>query len=171
MASASSLTARQTSNTNEAINKIVSDLDIAMHKVGPKILTLQAQQKFSDATIGEQMRILGTAFFKADVSLARTPVSSGSTTVRPTNEDISVIYGEVMQLFSSHLSGVIPTGAVPHFSDMVKILDPIVANATLQLNITSPGSLIFVKRVMVDARQFLASEGFNSTSAALGYPI
>lgn len=60
-------------------------------------VTLQAEHKFSDVTVGEQMLSLGAAFLKADVGLARTPVSSGSTTVSPTNDDISITYSDVMQ--------------------------------------------------------------------------
>ncbi|KAJ7479690.1 POXA3b laccase small subunit [Mycena latifolia] len=169
--SAGDLNARQAANTNVAINTIVDSLDITMHHVGPTILTLQAQEKFSDVTIGEQMLVLATAFVKADLGLARTPVSNGSTTVKPTNDDISITYSDVMQLVATHLSGIIGTGAVPHFPDMVKVLDPIIANTSLQLNVTSPGSLILVKRMMLDARQFFAAEGFNSTLTALGYPV
>ncbi|KAJ6613754.1 POXA3b laccase small subunit [Mycena sp. CBHHK59/15] len=169
VACASKLNIRQEANTNAAINTIVDGLDVSMHKTGPSILTLQAQHKFSDITIGEQMLSLGAAFLKADVGLARTPVSSGSTTASPTNDDISITYSDVMQLVATSLSGIIGSGAVPHFSQMVDILDPIIANTSLQLNLTSPGSLVLVHRMMLDASQFLAAEGFNKTLTALGF--
>ncbi|KAJ6589385.1 POXA3b laccase small subunit [Mycena capillaripes] len=169
VACASKLDARQATNTNTAIRAIVDSLDSTMRHVGPAILTLQAQHKFSDITIGEEMLQLGAAFLKADVSLAKTPVSSGSTTASPTNDDISITYSDVMQLVSTSLSGVIGTGAVPHFPGMVAILDPIIANTSLQLNVTSPGSLVLVHRMMLDASQFLVDEGFNKTLAALGF--
>ncbi|KAJ6602882.1 POXA3b laccase small subunit [Mycena vulgaris] len=166
--SCSNLAAR--ANTNAAINTIVDDLDISLHHTGPTILTLQAQHKFSDITIGQQMTDLGTAFSKARTSLASTAVSSGSVDVRPTNDDISITYSDIMQTFTSSLSGIKGTGLVPHFPDMVKVLDPIVANASLQLNLTSPASLILVKKMMTDAKQFLLAEGFNLTLAAIGWP-
>ncbi|KAJ7905893.1 POXA3b laccase small subunit [Mycena leptocephala] len=169
VACASKLDVRQTTNTNKAILSIVDSLDITMHHAGPAILTLQAQHKFNDITIGEQMLGLGASFLKADIGLAKTPVSSGSTTVSPTNDDISITFSDVMQLVSTSLSGVLGTGAVPHFADMVKVLDPIIANTSLQLNVTSPGSLILVHRMMLDASQFLADEGFNKTLTALGF--
>ncbi|KAF7334599.1 Small subunit of laccase POXA3a [Mycena venus] len=169
VACASKLNIRQATNTNAAIISIVDALDISMHHSGPAILTLQAQHKFSDITIGEQMLELGAAFLKADVGLTKTQVSSGSTTVSPTNDEISITYSDVMQLVSSSLSGVKGTGTVPHFPQMVAVLDPIIANTSLQLNTTSPGSLALVHRMMLDASQFLRAEGFNQTLAALGF--
>ncbi|KAJ7659247.1 POXA3b laccase small subunit [Mycena polygramma] len=169
VAYANTLGARQATNTNTAIRAVVDSLDSTMRHVGPTILTLQAQHKFSDTTVGEQMVQLGTAFSKADASLAKTPVSSGSTTVSPTNDDISITYSDVMQLVSSSLSGVIGTGAVPHFPQMVAALDPIIANTSLHLNVTSPGSLVLVHRMMLDASQFFVAEGFNKTLKALGF--
>ncbi|KAJ7898678.1 POXA3b laccase small subunit [Mycena olivaceomarginata] len=169
VAFASKLNVRQATNTNAAIISIVDALDVSLHHSGPAILTLQAQHKFSDITIGAQMIELGAAFLKADVALARTPASSGSTTVSPTNDEVSITYSDVMQLLSTSLSGVIGTGAVPHFPQLVAALDPVIANTSLQLNLTSPGSLVLVHRMMLDASQFLAAEGFNKTLAALGF--
>jgi hypothetical protein len=113
VACASKLDVRQTTNTNKAILSIVDSLDITMHHAGPAIcessshqyflgiqhyaVTLQAQHKFNDITIGEQMLGLGASFLKADIGLAKTPVSSGSTTVSPTNDDISITFSDVMQ--------------------------------------------------------------------------
>ncbi|KAJ7025968.1 hypothetical protein C8F04DRAFT_1126894 [Mycena alexandri] len=167
---ASKLDARQAlTNTNAQIMPVVDSLDVTMRHSGPAILTLQAQHKFSDITVGEQMLALGAAFLKADVGLAKIPASSGSTTISPTNDDISIRYSDVMQLVSTSLSGVFGTGAVPHFADMVAALDPVIARTSLQLNVTSPGSLILVHRMMLDASQFFVAEGFNKTLTALGF--
>ncbi|KAF7361020.1 Small subunit of laccase POXA3a [Mycena sanguinolenta] len=169
VACASKLDARQASNTNKQINSIVDGLDVTMHRAGPAILTLMAQHKVNDNTIGEQMLELGAAFAAADAALARVPASSGSTTVSPTNDDISITYSDVMQLLSSSLSGIIRTGAVPQFPRMIAVLDPIIAKTSLQLNVTSPGSLVLVTRMMLDASQFFVAEGFNQTLVALGF--
>ncbi|KAJ6602892.1 hypothetical protein DFH09DRAFT_1471024 [Mycena vulgaris] len=166
--SCSNLAAR--ANTNNAINTIVDNLDISLHHTGPTIRASLAQHKFSDITIGVQMVSLGVAFSKARTSLACTAVSTGSVDVRPTNDDISITCSDIMQTFATSLSGIKGTGLVPHFPEMVKILDPIVANASLQLNLTSPASLILVKKMMIDAKQFLLAEGFNLTLAAIGWP-
>ncbi|KAJ7186438.1 hypothetical protein C8R46DRAFT_1057194 [Mycena filopes] len=115
------------------------------------------------------MLTLGAAFLKADVGLAKIPASSGSTTVSPTNDEISIAYSDIMQLVSTTLSGVFRTGAVPHFASMVAALDPVIAKTTLQLNVTSPASLVLVHRMMLDASQFFVAEGFNKTLAALAF--
>ncbi|KAJ7174924.1 hypothetical protein C8R46DRAFT_1215089 [Mycena filopes] len=166
---ASKLDARQAKNTNVQIRAIVDSLDVTMRHAGPAILLLQAQHQFSDATIGAQMTTIGASFTQADANLIKTPVSSGSTTVSPTNDDISITYSDVMQLLSTSLSGVIGTGRVPHFADFVAVLDPIVAKTSAQLNVTSPGSIVLVHRMMLDAQQFYRAEGFNKTLAALGF--
>ncbi|KAJ7163938.1 hypothetical protein C8R43DRAFT_1122898 [Mycena crocata] len=169
VACASTLNVRQTTNTNAAIISILDTLDIQMHHTGPTILTLMANQTATDATIGQQMTDLGTAFKKASTSLAATAVSAGSTTVSPTNDDISITYSDVLQLVSSSLSGIIPRGTVPGFPAMVTTFDPILANTTLQLNVTSPASLVLVHRMMLDASQFFRAEGFTQTLTALGF--
>ncbi|KAJ7122655.1 hypothetical protein C8R43DRAFT_1032201 [Mycena crocata] len=169
VACASKLGARQATNTNAAITKVVDKLDISMHHSGPAILTLMAQHKVNDITIGEQMLRLGASFLEADVGLARTPASSGSTTVSPTNDEISITYSDVIQLLSTSLSAIKGTGTVPHFPQMVAVLDTIVAKTSSQLNVTSPGSIGLVHRMMLDASQFLVAEGFNKTLTALGF--
>ncbi|KAJ7059623.1 hypothetical protein C8F01DRAFT_1026288 [Mycena amicta] len=156
-------------NTNAAIKTIVNNLDITMHHFGPTVLRLQANHTLNDATLGKQMQDVGTAFQTARTALSRTAVSVGSTTVTPTNDDISIVYSEVMALLSTSLSGVMRNGAVRNFPQMVATLDPIVANTSLQLNATLPGSLAVVMIMMRDARQFYTAEGFNKTVAALGF--
>ncbi|KAJ7071963.1 hypothetical protein C8F01DRAFT_1101994 [Mycena amicta] len=156
-------------NTNAAIKSIVDDLDVTLHRFGPTVLRLQANHTLNDVALGIQMLEVGAAFLKADVTLAKTPVSAGSTTVTPTNDDVSITYSDVMALLSTTLSGVIRTGAVRTFPEMVAILDPLVANTTLQLNATLPGSTAVVQIMMRDARQFYTAEGFNKTVAALGF--
>ncbi|KAJ6577454.1 POXA3b laccase small subunit [Mycena capillaripes] len=169
VACASKLDVRQTTNTNAAIIAIVDKLDVTLHHSGPTILTLMANQTASDTTIGQQITTLETAFNQTAASLAATAVSSGSTTVSPTNDDISITYSDVLQLVSTSLSGIKASGKVPGFPAMVTAFDPIMAKATLQLNVTSPASLVLVHRMMLDASQFFVAEGFTQTLAALGF--
>ncbi|KAJ7746349.1 POXA3b laccase small subunit [Mycena metata] len=169
VACASQLNVRQTTNTNAAINAAVDTLDETLHKVGPTILTLMANQTASDTTIGQQMTALETAFNKTTATLAGIAVSAGSTTVAPTNDDISITYSDVMALTATSLSGIIAQGKVPGFPAMVTTLDPIMAKTTLQLNITSPASLVLVHRMMLDASQFFVAEKFTQTLTALGF--
>ncbi|KAJ7183213.1 hypothetical protein C8R46DRAFT_1186359 [Mycena filopes] len=164
-----SVACAQTTNTNAAIISAIDTLDETVHHVGPTILTLMANQTASDATIGTQFTNLETAFNKTTASLASTAVSSGSTTVSPTNDDISITYSDVMQLVSTSLSGIKAQGKVPSFPTLVATLDPIIAKTTLQLNVTSPASLVLVHRMMLDASQFYVAEGFTKTLAALGF--
>ncbi|KAK7032802.1 Poxa3b laccase small subunit [Favolaschia claudopus] len=156
-------------NTNAQINPIVDSLDVSLHHIGPTILTLMANQTSSDATIGQQMTALGSIYDQTATKLAAVPVSSGSNTTTPTNDDISITYSDAMQLTSSSLSGIIRSGKVPSFPTMVKTLDPIMARATKQLNTTLPGSVALVHIMMLDAQQFLVAEGFTQTVAALGF--
>ncbi|KAG6816457.1 hypothetical protein H0H87_005940 [Tephrocybe sp. NHM501043] len=95
---ANPLTARQsTTNTNQAIHDIVSTLDQAIHVSIPNILTMQANHTATDGTVGTQVNSLITAFTTAQTALAATAVSIGSTTVSPTNDEISIIFSDVMQ--------------------------------------------------------------------------
>ncbi|KAF8207080.1 POXA3b laccase small subunit [Mycena galopus ATCC 62051] len=169
VACAGKLNVRQATNTNPAINSIVDSIDVSLRHIGPTILMLMANQTASDTTIEAQMNALGSAFNQTATNLAGTPVSSGSTTVSPTNDDISITYSDAVQLAATSLSGIIPSGKVPSFSSMVATLDPIIAKATSQLNITSPGSVLLVHIMMLDAQQFFVDEGFTQTLAALGF--
>ncbi|KAG6864471.1 hypothetical protein C0991_009305 [Blastosporella zonata] len=140
---ANPLTARQTTNTNQAIHDIVSALDLSLHVSIPTILTMQANHTATDGTVGTQINSLITAFTTAQTALAATPVSIGSTTVSPTNDDISIIYADVMSLLASGLSGLTPS-VVPSFTSLVSRLDPSVAGATTQFNTSLPNSVKLV---------------------------
>ncbi|KAF7324930.1 hypothetical protein MKEN_00535300 [Mycena kentingensis (nom. inval.)] len=156
-------------NTNVAIKATVDSVDSKMRHAGPTILTIQANQTLNDVTLGRVMVDIGLTWTQAAATLRTTPVSDGSTTVHPTNDEISTTYGDALALLSTSLSGIKATGKVPTFPVQVAVLDPIVANATRQLNITSPGSLVLVHILLSDARQFFIAEGFNATVAALGF--
>ncbi|KAJ7284554.1 POXA3a laccase small subunit [Mycena rebaudengoi] len=168
VACATTLGIRQATNTNARIQPVADAVDSNLRHTGPAILTITANHTLSDATLRTQMTSIGDAFSKAKTDLAAIPVSSGSTTVRPTNDDISITYADALQLLSSSLSGIKGTGAVPGFAGLVATLDPIVAGATTQLNTTSPNSIALVKLMMRDASQFFVDEGFTQTLAALG---
>jgi hypothetical protein len=60
-------------------------------------VTLQADHKLSTSTLSSQMLNIENAFKKMTTSLAATPVSSGSTTVSPTNDEISITLSDAMQ--------------------------------------------------------------------------
>ncbi|KAG6872246.1 hypothetical protein C0995_011595 [Termitomyces sp. Mi166 len=169
VAIANPLGRRQTTNTNPQINDIVSTLDGVVHQVMPTILLLQANHTDDDGTVGTQVNTLITGFNTAESALAATPVSSGSTTELPTNDDISIIFADVMSILASGLSGISNT-TVPSFTSSVSRLDPSVAAAINQFNITLPGSVKLVHTMMLDATQFLRDEGaFPQTIAALGF--
>ncbi|KAJ6586519.1 hypothetical protein DFH09DRAFT_1143541 [Mycena vulgaris] len=161
------LNARQATNTNAAINRIVDGLDETMRNAGPAILTLMANHRLSPTTLQSQMTTIGNAFNRVTTQLAATRVSSGSTTVTPTNDEISITYSDAMQLVSSSLSGIKRNGAVPNFSSMVATLDTIMARTATQFNTTLPGSIRLVAIMLTDAGQFLLAEGFNKTFAAI----
>ncbi|KAJ7898607.1 hypothetical protein B0H14DRAFT_3853039 [Mycena olivaceomarginata] len=169
VACASKLGIRQATNTNAAINTIVDQVDVTMHHAGPSILTLEANHRLSTSTLSSQMLTIETAFKKMTTSLAATPVSSGSTTVSPTNDEISITLSDAMQLVATSLSGVMATGEVPGFPTMVATADPIISNALIQYNTTLPGALSLVHTMMLDASQFLRAEGFAKTLTTLGF--
>ncbi|KAJ6529280.1 hypothetical protein B0H19DRAFT_968560 [Mycena capillaripes] len=169
VACARKLDIRQATNTNAAISKIIDNLAVTMHQVSPTILTIQANQTMSSTTLGNQITKVETAFRNMDNSLGATPVSSGSTSISPTNDDISVTLSDSMQLVATSLSGVIGTGKVPDFQNMVATLDPIMANALTHFNATLPGALTLVHTMMLDASQFLRAEGFVDTLQALNF--
>ncbi|KAK7018299.1 Poxa3b laccase small subunit [Favolaschia claudopus] len=169
VACASRLDARQSRNTNAQINTIVDRVDVAMHDISPDILTLMASHTFNTATLSAQFTRMENTFNQMRTSLASTPRSSGSTTVTPTNDDISLTLAEAVQLVSASLSGVKASGLVPGFPTMVATFDPILSNALAQFNSTLPGGLALVHTMMLDANQFLVAEGFTRTSATLGF--
>jgi hypothetical protein len=90
------------------------------------------------------------------------------------------------RLVATSLSGVIGSGTVPDFQNMVATLDPIMANALTHFNSTLPGGLTLVHTMyrlplacretfiniahrMLDASQFLRAEGFVDTLQALKF--
>ncbi|KAJ6477650.1 hypothetical protein C8R45DRAFT_1007570 [Mycena sanguinolenta] len=166
---ASRLEIRQATNTNAAINQIIDKVDTTVRQAGSTILTIQANHTMNSATLGNQIATMETAFRNMDNSISATPGSSGSTTVSPTNDDISITLSDAMQLVATSLSGVIASSTVPDFSDMVATLDPIMSNALTHFNHTLPGGLLLVHIMMLDASQFLADEGFVDTLQALGF--
>jgi hypothetical protein len=102
-----------------------------------------------------------TSFTDASSALNAIPVGSGSTTVQPTNVELSRVFGETLQyvraLFpdtgrltvanrnlATGLSGLQAQGTVPSFGNSVSQLDPAVAGTATALNTTLPGSLGFV---------------------------
>ncbi|KAF7334653.1 Poxa3b laccase small subunit [Mycena venus] len=169
VACAARLDARQATNTNAAINKIIDQVDITMHQAGPAILMLEADHKLSTSTLATQMTSIDNAFTRMRTGLAATPVSSGSNTTSPTNDEISITLSDAMQLVATSLSGIMSTGAVPGFPTMVATLDPILSGALAQYNTTLPGGLALVHIMMLDASQFLRAEGFTKTLTTLGF--
>ncbi|KAK0470089.1 POXA3b laccase small subunit [Desarmillaria tabescens] len=167
---ASPLESRQanTTNTNAGINQAVDALDQSIHINIPNIITLQASHQANDSTIGEQIDDLTTVFRVAAQDLSNIPVSAGSTTVSPTNDDISITFATILSLVASGLSGL-TAEVVPAMLSMFQDLDPQVAAATTALNTTLPNSVKLVHTMMLDARQFFIAEGFNLTIAALGF--
>ncbi|KAF8139293.1 hypothetical protein K438DRAFT_1675128 [Mycena galopus ATCC 62051] len=169
VACASKLDARQATNTNAAINTIIDQVDKTVRNTAFAILMLQADHKLTTTTLATQMNTFDNAFKTMDTSLAATPVSSGSNTTSPTNDDIGVTLSDAVQLVSSSLSGIIASGAAPGFPTLVSNLDPIMSKALAQYNITLPGALSLVHIMMLDAQQFFVDEGFTQTLATLNF--
>ncbi|KAJ7249605.1 hypothetical protein C8J57DRAFT_1079423 [Mycena rebaudengoi] len=94
---ASRIGVRQATNTNAQILEVVDSVDSNLRHVGPAILRLQANHSLSDVTLAEQLAFVGAAFTAAELRLQGIPVSSGSTKVRLTNDDISLVYADAMQ--------------------------------------------------------------------------
>ncbi|KAK7461955.1 hypothetical protein VKT23_008388 [Stygiomarasmius scandens] len=159
---------RQDSNTNEAIDAVVSHLSVRAHDSIPTIITMQANQTASDSTIGPQFDDLIDAFNEATSGLQGISPSSGSNTTDPTNDDLSVIFGGVLSLTASGLSGL-TTSTVTSLTDMFGELDPAVAAAVEAFNTTAPNSADFVHILLLDASQFFRDEGMTATLAALGF--
>jgi len=162
---------RQATNTNPAILAAVKALDVQINKISPQILTLQAGEKANDSTIKPQVDALSSAFSNATTTLKGIAVSSGSTTVSPTNDDISVIFGDVMQGLASTFSGLNNlTVTVPSLQTFLSALDPVVAGTTIQLNTTIPATTSFIHILMLDAEKFFqAEQAWPQTLAALGF--
>ncbi|KAG5721030.1 hypothetical protein E4T56_gene17960 [Termitomyces sp. T112] len=169
VAVANPLNTRQSTNTNAAINEIVSGLDETMHVVMPNLLFLQANETIDNANVAVQVNTLITAFNNVTSALAATPVSSGSTTVLPTNDDISILFADCTSLLASAFSSTM-TDSVKSFTSNLSTLDAAVANSLNQFNITLPGSVKLVHTMMLDAQQFLVKDDvFPQTVAALGF--
>ncbi|THV01028.1 hypothetical protein K435DRAFT_718394 [Dendrothele bispora CBS 962.96] len=165
---ANPLFSRQDSNTNAAIDPVVSKLSVRAHDSIPTILTLQANQTASDATIGPQINDLIDALNETTTSLQGISPSSGSNDTDPTNDDLSVVFGGVVSLVASGLSGL-TTATVPSLNDMFGDLDPALAASITAFNTTAPQSFNFVHILMLDASQFLRDEGLSQSLTALGF--
>ncbi|KAJ7593522.1 hypothetical protein C8J56DRAFT_780176 [Mycena floridula] len=155
-------------NTNSQINSIVDRLSISLHVNIPNIDTLVASHKANDATVGPQINQIVTAFNATTSGLAATPVSSGSTTVMPTNDDISITFASVISLVSTGLSSLTPA-IVPSIATFMAPLDTAMSASITQLNTTSPNSIALVHTMMLDARQFVVLDGLTKTNTALGF--
>ncbi|KAF5379702.1 hypothetical protein D9615_005679 [Tricholomella constricta] len=156
-------------NSNVDIHNVVSELDMQVHINIPNILRLQASHTATDSTIGAEVDQLVTAFENAQSALSDIRVSKGSTTRFPTNDEISVVYGDIMQLVATGVSGLTPA-VVPSITSIIARLDQPVSAASTQLNTTLPNSIYYVHTLMLDAQQFLVKEGtWPLTLAALGF--
>ncbi|KAJ7181319.1 hypothetical protein C8R43DRAFT_941161 [Mycena crocata] len=169
VACASKLDVRQATNTNARIRTIIDPLDETMRHVGPSILQFQANHTANSNTIGAQFTVMERAFTTATTQLKATPVSSGSNTTSPTNDELGVTYSDALQLIAASLSGLQAQGSVSSFAQLVATFDPILSNNAAQFNITSPGGLALVHIMMLDASQFLRQEGFTRTLTTLGF--
>ncbi|KAJ7627064.1 POXA3b laccase small subunit [Roridomyces roridus] len=166
---ASTLNARQTTNTNAAISTIIDPVDVTARNVASTIDTLQANHSLSATTLATQLTILETSLKSATTQLAATAVSAGSTTVSPTNNQLGDTFGDTIQLVTTSLSGISAQGLVSNFASQMATLDPILSAAVKQFNTTAPLSFNLVHILMLDAQQFLTAEGLTATRTALGF--
>ncbi|KAJ7595935.1 POXA3b laccase small subunit [Mycena floridula] len=159
---------RQTTNTNAQINHIIDELSISTHASIPSLDLLLASHHLSDFTVAPQFRSLVTAFNTSTRKFNTVTASTGSTTVRPTNDEVNFSYAAVITLVSTGLSGLNPTN-VPGFASFIATLDPAIANSIAALGAVMPNSIAISNIMMRDARQFLLQEGLNQTYSALGF--
>lgn len=115
VALANPLAARQATNTNPQISEVLDTLSVQMRqhlfdigeyesvrekfmtKKPPLPDTMQANGTATDGTIGAQVQQMITDYTTASSSLLAIPVSAGSTTVQPTNIELSRVFGETLQ--------------------------------------------------------------------------
>ncbi|KXN81312.1 hypothetical protein AN958_05167 [Leucoagaricus sp. SymC.cos] len=170
LALANPLAARQSTNTNAQIGEALDTLSVSVRNNLFAIDQMQANQTATDGTVGTQVQQMITNFNTASSSLLAISPSSGSNTTQPTNIELSRVFGESLQVVSTGFSGITAQGTVPNFSAMISQLDPAVAATANALNQTLPGSLGFVRILMLDAQQFLVAEGaWPETLAAIGF--
>jgi hypothetical protein len=67
---------------------------------------LQANHTMTTTTLGRQITNIEMAFKNMTTQLAATPVSSGSTTVSPTNDEVSITLSDAMQSVVSNCNGI-----------------------------------------------------------------
>ncbi|KAF5367065.1 hypothetical protein D9758_003937 [Tetrapyrgos nigripes] len=161
---------RQGSNTNAAIDKVVSTLSIKAHDSIPTINTLQANHTANDNTVGAQVTDLKNAFDTATTDLQGISPSTGSNTTDPTDNDLGVVFGGVLSVAASGLSGL-TTATVPSLNDFFATLDTSISASVIAFNAAAPAdSATFVNTLLRDARQFFQKEGMTKTLTALGFP-
>jgi len=170
LALANPLVARQAANNNARIAPILDTLSTQARLIMFQINTLQANGTATDGTVGAQVQQMITRFTTASSSISAIPVGVGSTTVQPTNIELSRTLGETLQLVGTGLSGLQAQGKVGTFGSMVAQLDPTVASTVTALNTTLPGSEGFIHTLMLDVQQFLHDEGsWTQTLASIGF--
>ncbi|KAI0032574.1 hypothetical protein K488DRAFT_49650 [Vararia minispora EC-137] len=162
------VTAVFAANTNAQVNDIIDNLDMDVHAIVPVIATIVANETISAITLQPQVDGLIGAFNDAGSGLANTPISDGSNNTAPTNDDISVTYGDVLFAMASILSAIDPS--IDGVSGVLAPLDPAIANVTAQLNMTVPTSTNYVHILTLDARQFFQAKNFTQTLVSLGQP-
>lgn len=159
------VTAAFAANTNNQVNDIVDKLDMDAHDVIPVIADLVANETISATTLQGPMSSFISDWQEASSDLAAVPVSDGSNTTAPTNDDISVTYGDVLFAVASILSAL--EDDIPGLAGVIGPLDPAIANFTLQLNTTVVNSTNFDHIIMGDSRQWFTQKNFTQTLAAL----
>ncbi|KAJ7627065.1 hypothetical protein FB45DRAFT_920586 [Roridomyces roridus] len=169
-ACASTLNVRQTTNTNAAIRTIIDPLDMTARIVASTLNTLQANHSLNSVTLATQLTILEARLQSATTQLANTTTSAGSVTVSPTNDELGDTFGETMQLVTTSLSGISAQGSVSDFASQMSTLDPIFAATVKQFKTTAPLSVKIAQTLMLDAQQFLITEGLTETQAAIFPP-
>ncbi|KAL0948640.1 hypothetical protein HGRIS_010446 [Hohenbuehelia grisea] len=165
---ANPLEVRQTTNTNPRIQQIIDVLDQSLHISGPNIVTIIASQTDNDQTITPQINDMVKAFNTSATDLNATPISSGSTATSPTNDELSVIFGDSLYITITSVSGLIQSD-VPSLTSILAPLDTAMAASVTAFNRTLPGGLNLVHILMLDAQQFLTRQGLTKTRTALGF--
>ncbi|TDL20774.1 hypothetical protein BD410DRAFT_790442 [Rickenella mellea] len=111
-------------------------------------VTLLANGHADENTVASQFNDLQKVFTAASSGFLTIAPAAGSNTTSPTNDELSVEFGTVIQDVASGLSAITPA-RVSNAADLFASVDSIIAQSAKNFGITRPGGLTLVHTLSV----------------------
>jgi len=142
---------------------VLGKLSLNVYTVTPKMVTIVASEKQSNAAIAPLINKLDDFLHQATASLRSLPPSTKRQTIDVS--DVQIREADILTNIVTALVSVDPT-QVPSFQTMVQTLDGIMADEINQFGINI-GTLNFTTKLMLEKEPSLQQLQMNQTLTAL----